>query len=361
MGEPVKVAIVGCGNISDIYLQNLTYFDSTDVVACADLDLEQAQAKAVEYEVPGYGAPEDVYADPSIEIVVNLTTPDAHASVGMQALAAGKSVYNEKPLAITREEAAQMLSLAAQNGLLVGGAPDTFLGTGIQTCQKLIQDGEIGRPIAATAFMLNHGHESWHPNPEFYYKPGGGPMFDMGPYYLTALAVLMGRVRRVTGSTQISFAERTITSKPKFGQSIRVDVPTHVVGVLEFDAGAVATVITSFDVWAHNMPHIEIYGTEGTLSVPDPNRFDGEVRLWQNGSWATIPRIEGYAANSRGVGVADMADALRNGRQHRASGELGLHVLDIMHALHESSAAGQHIELTTAFPMPPLLGERFDS
>lgn len=358
MTDAINIAIIGCGNISDIYLQNLTYFEITNVVAVADIDMNRAESQAAEYEVPYALTPDAVLADPDIDIIVNLTPPNVHAQVALAALQHDKSVYNEKPLTIALDDARQLLALADANGLLVGCAPDTFLGAGIQTCQKLIADGVIGKPIAATAFMLNHGHEHWHPNPAFYYQVGGGPMFDMGPYYLTALSVLMGRVRRVTGSTQVTFAERTVTSQPNFGQTIQVDVPTHVVGVLEFDAGAVATIITSFDVWAATTPHIEIFGTEGTISVPDPNRFGGEVRLWRNGAWETVPLVAGFPANSRGLGVAEMAHAWLQGRTPRASGALGLHVLEIMHAIHESAAAGQHIDITSGFPMPPLLGER---
>ena len=225
------------------------------------------------------------------------------------ALEAGKSVYNEKPVAIKREDARKMLDMAKAKGLRVGGAPDTFMGAGIQTCIKLLDDGWIGNPIGATACMACHGPESWHPDPEFYYKIGGGPMLDMGPYYLTALVALMGPVRRVTGSTRISFPERTITSTPKFGTKIRVDVPTHVTGIMDFANGAIGTIITSFDVWAANLPCIEIYGTEGSMSVPDPNCFGGPVKIRREGAveWSEVPLSHIYAENSRGLGIADMA------------------------------------------------------
>jgi predicted dehydrogenase len=362
MSTPVKVGIIGCGNISSIYLKNAARLEAIEVVACADLIAERAQGRADEFGVPCALSVVELLADPEIEIVINLTTPNAHAEVGLAALRAGKSVYNEKPLAISRTEGAEMLRLAEENGLRVGGAPDTFLGAGIQTCRKLIDDGWIGEPVAATAFMMGHGHESWHPDPEFYYKLGGGPMFDMGPYYVTALVNLVGPIRNVTGMTRITFPERTITSKPKYGEIIHVDVPTHVAGLLEFANGAIGTIVTSFDVWGGQLPRIEIYGEQGTLSVPDPNTFGGPVRLRQAGSreWAEIPLSHGYAENSRGLGVADMAAALRSGRAHRANGKVTYHVLDVMHAIHDASRERHHVTLesTCERPEPMPLGLR---
>lgn len=359
--KPTKVGIIGCGNISGIYFQAGKTFDILDIVGCADLLPERAKAKAEECGCKAYASPEALLADPDIEIVMNLTIPNAHASVALKAIEAGKSVHNEKPLAITREDGKKMLEAAKAKGVRVGCAPDTFMGGGIQTCIKLINDGWIGEPIGATAFMTCHGHESWHPDPEFYYKAGGGPMFDMGPYYLTALVALMGPAKRVTGSTRITFPERTITSAPKFGTKVVVDVPTHVAGIVDFANGAIGTIITSFDVWAAELPRIEIYGTHGSLSVPDPNGFGGPIKMLRPGSgWSEIPLSHGYADNSRGIGVADMAYALRSGRTHRASGELAYHVLDIMHAFHDASDAGKHIELqsTCARPQPLPMGLR---
>jgi len=362
MKAKVKVGVVGCGNISPIYLKAGHKFEVFDIVACADLIRERAESRAQEFGVPRVCTTDELLADPEIQIVLNLTTPPAHGEIGLAALAAGKSVYNEKPLAITREDGGRMLDIAGEKGLLVGGAPDTFLGGGIQTCRKLIDDGWIGEPVAATAFMMGHGHESWHPDPEFYYKVGGGPMFDMGPYYLTAMVSLVGSVRRVTGSTRITFPERTITSKPKYGTKIEVEVPTHVVGVLDFTNGAIGTIATSFDVWGGQLPYIEIYGALGTLSVPDPNTFGGPVHIRQAGSreWKEVPLTHGYVENSRGLGVADMAYALQSGRPHRASGKLTYHVLDIMHAIHDASREERHIllESTCDLPAPLPLGLR---
>jgi predicted dehydrogenase len=360
--KTTKIGIVGCGNISGIYLEAGRVFDILEIVACADLLPERASAQAAEYHIPKACSVEELLADPEIEIVVNLTIPRAHAEVALAVLQAGKSVHNEKPLAVSREDGMRLLELGRERGLRVGSAPDTFLGGGLQTCRKLIDDGWIGQPVAATAFMLCHGHESWHPDPDFYYQPGGGPMFDMGPYYLTALVHLMGPVRRVTGSAQITFPERLITSQPKHGTSIKVNVPTHVAGIMDFANGAVGTLVTSFDVWDAQVPRIEIYGTEGSLSVPDPNTFGGPVFVRRAGAsdWSEVPLTHGYSKNSRGIGVADMAYALRSGRPQRASGDMAYHVLDIMHAFHDASREGRHVELssTCTRPAPLPLGLR---
>jgi len=351
---PVNVGVIGAGNISGIYLEVGQTFEILKITAIADQIRERAQNQAELYEIPHALSKSEMLEDPSIELILNLTTPDAHAEIAFQALNAGKSVYNEKPLAISQEDGPKILALAQQKGLLVGGAPDTFLGGGLQTCRKIIDDGTIGSPIAATAFMMCHGHESWHPAPEFFYKEGGGPMFDMGPYYLTALVSLMGPVKRVTGSARASFPTRTITSEPLNGQLITVDVPTHAAGILDFASEAIATIVTSFDVWAHNLPCIEIYGTDGSLSVPDPNTFGGPVKVRRRGmnSWSELPLTHGYAENSRSLGLADLAYALRSGRPQRASGEMCNHILDIMHAIHDASNQGRHIEVTSTCTQP---------
>ncbi len=352
--DKVNVGVVGCGNISSAYLEISKSFEILNVTAVADLDMSRARAKAEKYGVPKVCTVREMLADPTIEIILNLTTPGAHAEIGLAAVENGKSVYNEKPLTIQRADAQKMLAIAKEKGLRVGGAPDTFMGAGIQTCRKLIDDGVIGRPVAATAFMMCHGHEGWHPDPEFYYQVGGGPMFDMGPYYLTALVNLLGPVRRVTGSAQTSFPERTIGSEPKRGRKITVETPTHLVTVLDFAGGATGSLITSFDVWAHSMPCIEIYGSEGSLSVPDPNGFGGQVKVWTTGKreWMDVPLLPLRAQNSRSLGLADMATAIRTGRAHRANGDLAYHVLDIMHAAHDASRSGQHIELTSGVERP---------
>jgi predicted dehydrogenase len=352
--QKTKIGIVGCGNISGIYFKTCKSFEILDVAAAADLIPERARAKAREFGVPKACSVDELLADPDIRIVVNLTIPKAHAPVALAALKAGKCVHNEKPLALAREDGRKMLALARRKGLRVGCAPDTFMGAAIQTCRKLIDEGAIGQPIGASAFMTCHGHESWHPAPEFYYKPGGGPMFDMGPYYLTALVALMGPVRRVTGSARATFAERLITSLPKAGTKIAVEVPTHVVGVMDFAGGAIGTIMTSFDVWAAQLPRIEIYGAEGTMEVPDPNGFGGQVRIRRpaDKEWVEVCPSHSYAENSRGIGVADMACALRSGRPHRASGDLAYHVLDVMHAFHDASSTGRHVTLKSTCDRP---------
>lgn len=355
--RPVKVGIVGCGNISGIYFKAGKTFSILDIVACADLDLSRAKAKAEENGIPKACTTQELLNDPEVEIVVNLTIPNAHYDVCLAALQAGKNVHVEKPLSITREQGKELVDVAKQKGLRVGCAPDTFLGGGLQTCRKLIDDGWIGQPIGATSFMTCHGHESWHPDPEFYYKVGGGPMFDMGPYYLTALIAIMGPINSVTGSARATFSERTITSAPKYGTKITVDVPTHVAGIMNFGSGAIGTIMTSFDVWAANLPRIEIYGTEGSLDVPDPNGFGGPVHVRRAGAseWSEVPLTHGFAENSRGIGVADMAYAIQTGRPHRANGDLAYHVLEAMHGFHDASDSGTLYRMTSQCERPAAL------
>ncbi len=328
-------------------------------MACADLIRTVAETKAAKYGVQALSVAE-LLADPTIEIVINLTIPKAHAEIALAALQAGKSVYNEKPLALKREDAQELLSLARSRGLLLGGAPDTFLGGGLQTCRQLIDDGAIGTPLGGSANILSHGHESWHPNPDFFYQIGGGPMFDMGPYYLTALIHLLGPIRRICGSARITSPERTITVPARAGQKIPVEIPTHIAGIIDFVNGPIVSLTTSFDVWANTSPRIEIYGTEGTLSAPDPNTFGGPVLVHRAGKreWTEIPVECNYIENSRGLGVADMAHALKSGRAPRASAELTYHVLDAMHAFHDASDSGSYVILASTCERPaPLPAE----
>lgn len=354
MNLPARVGIIGCGNVNRAYQSAAPRLGAIRYAACADIRREAAEALAAQHNIPRVLSVEELLADPDIDIILNLTIPGAHFAVAMAALEAGKHVYSEKPLSLTYAEGEALVAAAAAKGLRVGNAPDTFLGAGIQTSRKLIDDGAIGRPVAATAFMMSRGHEHWHPSPEFYYKPGGGPMFDMGPYYLTALVALLGPVGRVTGSTQVSRAQRTISSQPLSGQVIDVEVPTHVVGVLDFAIGAVGTIITTFDVQASVLPRIEIYGTEGTLSVPDPNTFGGPVllRRAEDKEWQEMPLTHANAEQSRGLGVADLAQAAVSGRPHRANGELALHVLEIMESIHTASDTGRHIALRSQCERP---------
>ncbi len=356
MDLPIKVGIIGCGNISPAYFKGCSVYDIIKVAACADIDMSRAKARAAEFNIPKACTVAELLADPEIKIVVNLTIPKAHAEVSLAALRAGKHVYSEKPLALNRAEGCQILDEAEARGLRVGCAPDTFLGGGIQTCRKLIDDGWIGTPVAATAFMTCHGHESWHPDPVFYYKPGGGPMFDMGPYYLTALVNQAGPIRSIAGITRMTFPERLITSQPHKGTMIQVEVATHVAGLIDFENGAVGTIITSFDVWSANLPRIEIYGTEGSLSVPDPNGFGGAVHVFRPGAaaWSEIPLTHSPEV-SRGTGVADMAYGIVYDRPHRATGALAYHVLDVMQAFDEASASGKHIPIESRCPRPAAL------
>ena len=351
----IRIGIIGCGNISPAYFQGCRAFDILEVVACADIDPNRARARAEEFGTAAWPV-EQILADPAIHIVVNLTVPKAHAEVNLAAIAAGKHVYCEKPLAINLSDGLRTLAAAEKKGVRVGCAPDTFLGGGIQTCRKLIDDGIIGEPVAATAFMTCRGHESWHPNPAFYYQPGGGPMLDMGPYYLTALVNLIGPIRRVTGSTRITFPERLVTSQPHRGTRIKVETATHVAGLMDFANGAVGTIITSFDIWAANLPRIEVYGTEGSISVPDPNRFDGPVLLRRADAsdWSEIS-LTHSADVGRGIGVADMAYGLVYGRPHRASGELAYHVLEVMHAFEDASQTGRHLDIESWCVQPAAL------
>jgi len=357
---PVKVGIVGCGNISNIYFETAKRLDILEVAACADLDLDRARAKAAEHGVPKACTVAEMLADPEIQIVINLTIPKAHYDVCLAALNAGKSTYVEKPLSLTREQGQELLRVAKEKNLKLGGAPDTFLGAGLQACRKVIDDGLIGEPVAATAFMLCHGHETWHPDPEFYYKPGGGPMFDMGPYYLTALVALMGPITRIAGSAQKASSQRTVTSEPKNGQIITVETPTHIAGTADFLNGAVATLVMSFDTWASTLPPIEIHGTLGSMLVPDPNSFGGPVKVSRGGAgWEDVPLTHGYAENSRGLGVADMAYAIRENRPVRASGELTYHVLEAMWGFLDSSEQSKYYLMQSTLERPAALPEHW--
>lgn len=354
--EPVNVGIIGCGNISNAYLTAACRFPILRLAAVSDMDMARAQAKAAEHGLVAKPV-DQLLADPDIDLIINLTVPRAHFTVAMQAIEAGKHIHNEKPLALTRDEGKALLDAAAAKGVRVGSAPDTFLGGALQTCRKIIDDGLIGRPVAATAFMMGHGPEAWHPDPEFFYKFGAGPLFDMGPYYLTALIHLLGGIEGVTAATRISFPERVIGSQPKAGQVIKVEVPTHVVGLLHFAGGALGTLITSFDVWASELPRIEIYGSEGTLSVPDPNNFTGKVRLRRHDKpeWQEIPLSHGFTDNLRSIGAAEMALALRQDRPHRASGALAFHVLDTMQTIYESAEQGRYLALNSVVERPQAL------
>ncbi|MGN7312607.1 Gfo/Idh/MocA family protein [Alkalicoccobacillus gibsonii] len=352
--QKARVGIVGCGTISDIYLKNCVSDEFIEIVAVSDLNEQAAREKAKQYNIQRVLTPDELYTDPDVDMILNLTIPAAHAEVSLKALENGKHVFLEKPLSISLQDADQILQVAKEKGLQVGVAPDTFLGGGLQTCRQLIDEGSIGKPVAATAFMMSHGPESWHPNPYFYYQEGAGPLFDMGPYYLTALIHLIGPFRRVTGSAQSALKERIATSPERNGEVIPVNTPTHVTGVIDFENGAVGTLIMSFDVWGATLPWIEIYGTEGTLRVPDPNTFGGPVYIKKAGEldWTELALTHGNTENERGLGLKDMARAIVTGSPTRASGEMGYHVLEAMHGFYTASTNNQHYAMQSQCERP---------
>ena len=349
MGKPHGIGIVGLGVISAQYLDTLVGLDTVRIVAAADLD--PARARAIAGRVPGCRAlsVDELVADPEVQTVLNLTVPAAHASVALAALAAGKNVYGEKPLAATLAEALEVV--AAAGGAWVGGAPDTVLGTGVQTARAVVDAGEIGRPVSATATWVAPGHEAWHPNPDFYYLAGGGPLFDMGPYYLTTLFHLLGPVVRVSGVSSRPRDGRIIATGPRAGERIPVEVDTHVTSVLEHVGGAVSTVTFSFDAVTTTAAPLEVHGESGSLTVPDPNMFDGEVRVRRSRSdeGAVIEPRAGYEQAGRGIGLIDFVAG-----HGRAGGDVALHVLEIMTALTESAREGRRIDLATTAERPSL-------
>ena len=369
--EPTTIGVIGCGNISDAYLKGAARSRLIRVKAVADLRPEAAQAKAREYGVEAV-SPDALLVDPEIELVLNLTVPMAHAPVSLQIVDAGKHVYSEKPLAARHAEAQAFMLAAAAKGKRVGCAPDTFLGAAHQACRRAVDEGRVGLPVGGAASFVSHGMEHWHPNPEFFFKRGGGPMLDLGPYYVTQLVNLLGPVSRVTAEASAGSATRTVTSEPLKGQVIEVEVPTTVNGVMRFANGANVSITASWDVWKHKRLPIEIYGSEGSMLVPDPNFFGGEPMVTErDGDWQPLDiaahpfgtpnrttRAGAQVADYRIIGLLDMAAAIRQGRPHRASGELALHVLEVLDAFERSSIEGRHvmIESTCDRPEPLPLG-----
>lgn len=349
MKEKIRVGIVGCGNILGQYVEGCRSFKVLEIEACADLIERKAKEAAKEFAIPHVNTVSELMENPNVDLILNITVPDAHAEVTLAALDSGKHVYTEKPLATRRKDGQCILETAQERNLRVGSAPDTFLGGGLQTCRKLIDDGWIGQPVGATAFMMSRGPESWHPDPGFFYKQGAGPLFDMAPYYLTTLVQLLGPVSRVAGAARASFPERIATSKARFGDRLPVEVPTHSNALLNFASGPIAVMVMSFDIQASELPRIEIYGAEGTLSVPDPNYFGGFVRIKRAGAseWKEFPLTHSDSVG-RGIGVADMAYGLLTGRQHRANGVVAFHVLDVMEAVVESSEENRHIQIESS-------------
>jgi predicted dehydrogenase len=356
MPEPVKVGVIGTGAISAAYLGMAKNFPIVEMAACADLDIARAKQAAEKFDIPKVLSVDELLADPSIEVVLNLTVPQAHVPISLRAVQSGKHTYLEKPLGISKEEGKTLMAAAKKAKKRVGCAPDTFLGAGVQTARKLIDDGAIGKPVAFTAYMMSRGVENWHPNPEFYYKEGGGPMFDMGPYYLTALINLLGRARKLTGIASIAIPERLITSQPFAGKKITVETPDHFAGTIEFENGAVGSIIQTFACYhaPYDRKHpLVIFGETGTIQVPDPNTFDGTVLV--QGCNDKEPRevpfefVQGYG---RSVGLADMAYAIRSGRKHRVSGDVAFGVLEMMQGFLDSSRTGKQVYLKAKYDRP---------
>ncbi|MDS0295474.1 Gfo/Idh/MocA family protein [Halogeometricum luteum] len=361
--EPVSVGVVGCGAISDVYFEACERFDALDAVACADLDEDLAESKAEEYGVPRVLSTEELLEDPDVDVIAVLTPPASHGDLLLAALRAGKHAYTEKPLAAAREQGEAVIEAASERELTVGVAPDTVLGTGIQTCRDVLDDGVIGDPVGAVAFWANHGHESWHPNPDGFYREGGGPLFDMGPYYLTSLVTLLGPIQSVAGTSQTPFPEREITSEPRRGERIPVEVPTHETAVLTFESGATGTLLTSFDVWGSELPGFEIHGTEGTLSVTDPNRFDGSPRVHlrddEEGEWREVSVERSHPGQQRGLGLVDLARSLSSDWEHRTNGEVGYHVLEAMAGIRDSAGEGEYVDLSAGCDRPAPVPDGF--
>jgi predicted dehydrogenase len=351
---PVGIGIIGTGVISGAYLEAAALFPQIAMRGLADADPAAARARSEQFGVPAMSV-EQLLADPAIEIVLNLTTPKAHVPVGLAAIAAGKHVYLEKPLAVSFAEGQALINAAATKGLRVGCAPDTFLGGAHQTARALLDADRIGRPFGGTAFLMLPGHERWHPNPDFYYlAEGGGPVMDMGPYYITDLVQLLGPVARVTSAGSVVREPRTIGKGPREGQTVPVTCLTHIAGTMTFASGAIVQIAMSFEAWGHKHSPIEIYGSAGSLAVPDPNRFGGTVELLEPGkAWVAMPTTHGYAdGNYRSIGLVDMAQALREGRPHRASGELALHVLEVMTGLIAAAEEDRSIEIESRCERP---------
>jgi predicted dehydrogenase len=357
---PVGVGVIGAGVIAGTYLENMNAFPDVVVHAVGDLQPQAAQARAEEYGVLAAGTPDVVLTHPDVEIVVNLTIPAAHVDVALAAVAAGKHVWSEKPLALERDGGAKLLAAASAAGVRLGCAPDTFLGAGLQTARRIIDAGDIGEPLTALTLMQSPGPESWHPNPAFLFAEGAGPLFDMGPYYLTVLVQTFGPVAAVAGLASTARATRTIGSGPLAGQDFEVIVPTHVSAIARFENGTSSQSIFSYDSALRRAGFVEISGTEATLALPDPNNFHGEIRRYARGSddWEVVAEVESVAG--RGLGVLDMARGIRTGRPHRATGDLAQHVLDVMASVAESVETRTFVDVASTVAVPETLPDHWD-
>ena len=362
------IGIIGCGNISTAYLKLAPLFKGLEVRAVADINMEAATARAAEFSVKAQSV-DDLLVNPALDIVINLTIPDAHYPITKRILEAGKHAYSEKPLVLTLEQGTTLRDLAKAKGLSVGCAPDTFLGGAHQQARAILDEGTIGEITTGNAAIQAHGPESWHPSPEFFYQPGAGPIMDMGPYYIATLINLLGPVKRVGALTSSAEPERTIGSGPRQGQKIKVNTPSNIQALLEFHSGATISFSASWDVWHHKRNHFELYGTKGTLYVPDPNFFGGTVEVALAGGEAQVQSPWDHPfgkinqnhngrdlANYRTAGLADMAQAHMEGRDHRCSLERTLHGVDVMTSILKSGETGQFITLTTTCTRPAALG-----
>ncbi|KUP91630.1 Gfo/Idh/MocA family protein [Tritonibacter horizontis] len=364
MTKPLGIGVIGCGNISAAYMRLAPMFSGIEMRACADLNAEAAHARASEFGLRA-DTIDGLLAADDIDIVVNLTIPAAHFKVSRQILEAGKHVYSEKPFVLSREEGEELARLAAAKSLRVGSAPDTFLGGAHQLARELVDTGAIGDVTSGTCFVQSPGMEMWHPNPDFFFQPGGGPILDLGPYYLSNLVQLLGPVKRVCAMSSSAQEYRTITSQPRAGEKIKVETPTTIHAVMQFQSGAQVTYCASWDVWQHGHSNMELYGTKGTLHVPDPNFFGGEVRMTQKSSFANgLPAWdhpfsqsnEDGRANYRAAGLADMAQAILEDRPHRCALEFALHVVDVMTSILASGDSGEFVEIKTSCDRPAALG-----
>ncbi|MGQ7847122.1 Gfo/Idh/MocA family protein [Granulosicoccus sp. 3-233] len=363
--DKLNVGIIGCGNISSTYLSLAPLFRTIDVKAVADIDAAVAQERANEYGVRAQGVDELIAAD-DVDIIVNLTVPAAHHAITRRILEGGKHAYSEKPLVLSLEDGRQLQDLAQAKGLRIGSAPDTFLGGAHQAARSAVDSGRIGNITGATCHFMNAGMENWHPNPDFFFLPGGGPVLDMGPYYMTNLVQFMGPVRAVSAMASTGSPTRTIGNGPREGESINVSTPTNYQALLEFHGGAIVTLGSSWDVRAHRHANMELYGTTGTLFVPDPNFFGGTVELANGNGDVEVLSNDGHPfavpntedsqeiprANYRCAGLADMADSIIRQKPHRCNLELALHVVDILTSIQTSAESRQWVEISTTCERP---------
>lgn len=377
--KPFKVGLIGTGRISDIYIQTCAKFPELEIVSCGSLNIAESRQKADQFGIPNVQHPNDILSDPDIDCILNLTIPASHAAISLQALEAGKHVYSEKPFATNLQDCKRILDLATSKNLKVGNAPDTFLGGRWQTVRKLLDQQVIGKPTGVMAFAGTHGVERHHPNPDFYYQKGGGPLLDLGPYYLTAMVFLMGPISKVSGMARKTFNQRMIENGKRYGELLDVEVDTHSLSMLEFESGAIGSMTLSFDIWDSETPRLEIYGEDGTICIPDPdpvhgaNIFQGPVLYrtrkqsrWEfqprpkdRGDWLVAENTHGFNQDSRGLGLLDLAYAVRNKRAVRASGELAAHVYEVMNGILDAADQGGFVDINSRCSVPEVLPENF--